>query len=77
MTGPQLLALAWSIMAVIMGIGWFTLSTKFADAAQRGPKWLWIQHSRRTNILAARVGGVVFVLLGFLVGILALTGTLT
>jgi hypothetical protein len=64
-------------MAVIMGTGWFVLSTKFADAAERGPKWLWIQHSRRTNILAARVAGVVFVVIGLLVGILALTGTLT
>jgi hypothetical protein len=64
-------------MAVIMGTGWLVLSTKFADAAERGPKWLWIQHSRRTNILGARVTGVVFVVLGLLVGILALTGTLT
>lgn len=76
MTGPQLFALAWSIMAVIMGTGWFMLSTKFADAAERGPKWLWIQNSRRTNILGARVFGVVFVGLGLLIGILALTGTL-
>jgi hypothetical protein len=64
-------------MAVIMGTGWFVLATKFADAAERGPKWLWIQHSRRTNIVGARVFGVVFVVLGLLVGILALTGTLT
>jgi hypothetical protein len=77
MTGPQLFALAWSIMAVIMGTGWFVLATKFADAAERGPKWLWIQHSRRTNIVSARVFGVVFVVIGLLVGILALTGTLT
>lgn len=64
-------------MAVIMGTGWFTLSTKFADAAERGPKWLWIQHSRRTNILGARLAGTVLVVLGFLIGILALTGVLT
>lgn len=76
MTGPQLFALAWSIMAITMGIGWITLSTKFADAAERGPKWLWIQHSRRTNILGARAFGVVFIVLGFLIGILTLTGTL-
>lgn len=77
MTGPQLFALVWSIMAVIMGIGWFTFSTKFADTAERGPKWLWIQHSRRTNILATRVAAVALVFLGFLIGILALTGVLT
>jgi hypothetical protein len=77
MTGLQLSALAWSIMAVIMGIVWFTLSTRFADAAERGPKWLWIQHSRRTNIFAARLTGIVLVVLGFLMGILALTGVLT
>ena len=77
MTGPQLFALAWSIMAVVMGIGWYALATKFADAAERGPKWLWIQHSRRTNIMAARAFGAFFIIVGFLVGVLALTGTLT
>lgn len=63
--------------AVIMGIGWLTLSTRFADAAERGPKRLWIQHSRRTNILGARLASIVLVVLGFLIGILALTGVLT
>jgi hypothetical protein len=76
MTGPQVFALAWSISAVIMGVGWYTLATKFADVAQRGPKWLWIQHSRQTNILGARAGGVLFIALGCLIGFFALTGKL-
>lgn len=77
MTGPQLFALAFSIMAVIMGIGWFTLAKNFADTAERGPRWLWIQHSHRTNFLAARVAGIVMIVVGVLTGILALTGVLT
>jgi hypothetical protein len=76
MTAPQVFALAWSVGAVIMGVGWYTFATKFADSAERGPKWLWIQHSRRTNILAARAFGAVFVLAGCLTGFFALTGVL-
>ncbi|MFD6446673.1 hypothetical protein ACFWEJ_16330 [Promicromonospora sp. NPDC060204] len=76
MTGPQLFALAISIMAVIMGIGWFTLAKKFADTAERGPEWLWVQHSHRFNFLGSRVAGIVMVVVGFLIGILALTGVL-
>lgn len=77
MTGPQIFALAWSIGAVVMGLGWFTLATKFADMAERGPKWLWIQHSRQSNILGARVFGAAFMVLGCLVGFFALIGKLT
>ncbi|MFJ3405013.1 hypothetical protein [Promicromonospora sp. NPDC090134] len=76
MTGPQLFALAWSVIAVIMGIGWFTLARKFADAAERGPEWLWIQLSYRSNFLGARVAGMVMVVVGFTIGILSLTGVL-
>jgi hypothetical protein len=76
MTGPQIFALAWSVGAFIMGLGWYAFATKFADSAERGPKWLWIQHSRRTNLLGARAFGIAFMVLGGLVGFFALTGKL-
>jgi hypothetical protein len=76
MTGPQAFAILWAFFAIMLGGGFAVFARRFADQAEKGPKWLWIQHSHRTNFLGARLGGLFFVAVGCLVGYLALTGGL-
>lgn len=76
MTAPQVFAIFVGALAVTMGTGWAVFARRFADRASEGPEWLWIQHSRRTNVVVARAAGGLLIVLGCAVGGLALGGVL-
>ncbi|MBE1876626.1 hypothetical protein [Myceligenerans pegani] len=78
MTGPQVFALCWGVLAVAMGVGFAVFAKQHADVQ------VWIQwflkipapSSHRTIAIFSRVFGVAFAVIGVVVFFAALTGAL-
>ncbi|MBO0609120.1 MULTISPECIES: hypothetical protein [Myceligenerans] len=79
MTGPQVFALCWGVLAVAMGVGFAVFAKQHADVQVRIQRFLKTPgpSSHRTIAIFSRVFGVGFAVIGVVVFFAALTGALT
>lgn len=78
MTFPQVFALCWGVLAVAMGVGFAVFAKQHADVQVRIQRFLRMPAplSHRTIAAFTRVFGVGFAVIGVVVFIEALTGSL-